>query len=70
MGIGFITRNTVVIRKTEKCKLLQRYSDGIWKIEQMQTGRLSEESEDVLLEELRNGDLYIAIDDHVSATKI
>lgn len=66
MAVNFLMRNTLIVRKGDQYKLVQKYEDNVWKIEHSQTGRLSEINQNDLLEELRCGDLYIT-DDRVPA---
>jgi putative transposase len=63
MAIGFLTRNTQILFKKVNYKLLKRYEDGVWQMENCATGRLTESPEAELLEALRDGELCIVLDD-------
>lgn len=74
MAIAFFLPNAIVNRSGERFKLVKQFADGIWKMDNVFTGRSVEACESDLHSELSKGNLYfpdaMEIADSMQAIKV
>tara|TARA_R110001599_G_scaffold64023_3_gene179193 strand:+ start:848055 stop:850091 length:2037 start_codon:yes stop_codon:yes gene_type:complete len=74
MAIAFFLPNAIVIRNGERFKLVKQFADGIWKMDNVVTGRSIEACESDLHTDLSKGNLYfpdaMEIADSMQAIKV